>query len=274
MVIVVEGGLAASLRTAGDRSAEIGVAGPGDVVGEIGLLDGGAHSMSVRVTEDATLLTLGRTDLTALLARRHPAAFSMKRRLAMLFAERLRNQLRQLTGSSLDSPRDLSGQVRVPAPAELHECRPPDSAYVRRMADFHDFDPAALWGFLTSGTYAQCPARQTLLTEGSPSTACFLTINGAVEKVMIRADRRIRVGLAGPGKAFGYEGLIDGHPSPITAVTRERVLLLVLPEAPFRQLFNAEDAVSRVFLDVIQRDMVATLRQTLNPFTHPAASGR
>ncbi len=84
----------------------------------------------------------------------------------------------------------------------------------------------------------------------------------AVEQVPIRGSRRIRVGLAGPGKAFAYEGLIDGGPSRVTAVTRERALLLVLPRNRFAQVFHGEDAVSRVFLDVIQRELVATLRQT------------
>ena len=90
--------------------------------------------------------------------------------------------------------------------------------------------------------------------------------------MLVRGDRHIRVGLAGPGKAFGYESLIDGEPSPVTAVTRERSLLLVLPRDPFEHLFNGEDAGSRVFLDVIQRDLVATVRQTLRPHARLAAS--
>jgi CRP-like cAMP-binding protein len=140
------------------------------------------------------------------------------------------------------------------------------------MATFNDVDPVALWGFLTSGSYARCPPGRTLLAEGAPSTACYLTINGAVEKVLVRGDRRIRVGLAGPGKAFGYESLIDGSPSPVTAITRERSLLLVLPRGPFEQLFNGEDAISRVFLDVVQRDLVGTLRQTLRPLARQASA--
>ena len=40
----------------------------------------------------------------------------------------------------------------------------------------------------------------------------------------------------------------------------------------FEQLYNGEDAVSRVFLDVIQRDLVATLRETLRPHARLAAS--
>jgi CRP-like cAMP-binding protein len=140
------------------------------------------------------------------------------------------------------------------------------------MATFHDFDPLALWGFLTSGKYVRCPPGQTLVAEGAPSPAYYLTINGAVEKVLLRGDRRIRVGLAGPGMAFGYESLIDGRPSPVAAITRERALLLVLPADMFDQLFHREDAVSRVFLEAIQRDLLATLRQALRPSARLAAS--
>jgi CRP/FNR family cyclic AMP-dependent transcriptional regulator len=272
MVFIVGGGLSASLRVARDRAVEIGRAGPGEMAGEIALLDGGAHPMSVSVTEAATLLALGRLDFAALLARRHPSAFSLRRRLVSLFTARLRNQLGQLAGSlghELTGPPTEDG---ARAFADLEYCRPPDSKYVRRMATFHDFDPLAVWGFLTSGRYARCPPGRTLLAEGAPSTACFLTINGAVETVIVRGNRRIRIGLAGPGKAFGYESLIDGRQSPVTAIARERALLLVLARDPFEQLFNSEDAISRVFLDVIQRDIVATLRQTLPPLARRAGS--
>jgi CRP-like cAMP-binding protein len=273
MVLIVDGAVSASVRVTGDRTVEIGRSGPGEIVGLLGLLDGKGHATSVRVTETATVLALGRLDFAALLAGRQPSAFSLKRRLASLLTGRLREQLGYLADS-------LGGELAGPAHedpahafADLEPSRAPDSKYVRRMATFHDFDPLALWGFLTSGSYVRCPPGRTLLTEGAPSTAYYLTINGAVEKVIVRGDRRIRVGLAGPGKAFGYESLIDGRPSPVTAITRERALLLVVPLDLFEQLINGEDAVSRGFLDVIRKDLVATLRETLRPCARLAASG-
>jgi CRP/FNR family transcriptional regulator, cyclic AMP receptor protein len=272
LMFIVDGAVSASLHVAGDRTVEIGRAGPREVLGEIGLLDGGGHTMSVRVTETATVLALGRMDFAALLARQDPPTFELKRRLASLFTARHRNQLRRLAVSLGGEAVGPPGEDAARAFSELEYCGPPDSKYVRRMATFHDFDSLALWGFLTSGSYARCRPGRTLLAEGAPSTACYLTINGAVEKVLVRGDRRIRVGLAGPGKPFGYESLIDGGAAPVTAVTRERALLLVLPRDPFEKLFNGEDAVSRVFLDVIQRDLVATLRQTLRPQARLAAS--
>jgi CRP-like cAMP-binding protein len=72
--------------------------------------------------------------------------------------------------------------------------------------------------------------------------------------------------------AFGYEGLIDGRPSPVAAITRERAILLVLPRDVFARLFDSEDTVSRVFLEAIQRDLLATLRQTLRPYARLTAS--
>ena len=266
MAFVLDGVLAARLRVAGGREVEIGRARPGGMVGEIALIDGGLHTMGVHVAESASLLMLGRHDFTALIARQHPSAFAIKRRLAALFTSRLRNQLSHLARSLDDGD---AGPEAPPAPvhprAELEECPPPDSHYLRRLATFNEFDRLATWGFLTAGRYACCPPGRTLVAEGERSDACYLTINGAVEKVVARGARRLRVGLAGPGKAFGYESLIDGGPSPVTAISRERVLLLVLPREPFEKLFRAEDAVSRVVLDVILRDLVATLRQTLAP---------
>jgi len=271
MVFIVDGGLSASLHVAGGE-VEIGRAGRGETVGEIALLDGREHTMSVCAAETATVLALGRPYFTALLARRDTSSFRLKRRLASLFTAHLRNQLSHLAASLGDGTAGPPAEDAAVALSDPEYCDPPDSKYLRRMATFHDFDPVALWGFLTSGSYAQCGPRRTLLDEWAPSTAYYVTINGAVEKVLVRGNRRIRLGLAGPGRAFGYESLIDGRPSPFTAITRERVLLLVLARDPFEQLFNRDDAISHVFLDVIQRDMVATLRQTLRPHARLAAS--
>jgi CRP-like cAMP-binding protein len=272
LVFVVDGAVSATLHVPGDRTVEIGRAGPGEILGECALLDGEGQTMSARVTETATVLALGRLDFAALLAGQNPLAFRLRRHLASLCTARLRNQLRHLAVSLGGDMAGLPAEDAAPPFADLEECGPPDSKYVRRMTTFHDFDPLALWGFLTSGRYVRCPPGRTLLADGTLSMAYYLTINGAVEKVLIRSNRRIRVGLAGPGMAFGYESLIDGRPSPVTAITRERALLLVLPRDPFEQLFNGENDVSRVFLDAIQRDLLATLRQALRPCARLASS--
>ena len=58
----------------------------------------------------------------------------------------------------------------------------------------------------------------------------------------------------------------------MTATTRERTLLLVLPQEPFERMFNGEDNASHAFLDVILRDLMANLRQVLRPHARLALS--
>src|SRR5262249_9979456 len=180
MVFVVEGGGSASLHGPGDRGVEVGEAGAActgggrALVGEIGLRDGGLHSTSVRVSDTATVLALGRQEFAALLARPHPWAFSLKRRLALIVTARLRNQLRHLAGRLGDEMAGSSAEDVARAFAELEYCGPPNSKYIQRMATFNDFDPVALWGFLTSGSYAPCPPGRTLPAQGAPPTPCLL----------------------------------------------------------------------------------------------------
>lgn len=265
MALIVEGRVSVTLRLPGDRALELTAAGPGETVGELPLVDGGPHSATARVTEAGSLLFLNRADFAALVSRDHPSAFALKRRFAAVTAERLRRRLEYL-GDSLGR-RDAGSAAGDPAPTpdQLECAGPADSKYIRRMATFRAVDALALWGFLTAGWYGRCPRGQTLEEEGAPAAALYMVINGAVEKVLVRGDRRIRVGLAGPGQAFGYEGLIDGEPSPTKAVARERALLLVLPAAAFARLFNGESDESLMFLDVINRDLASWLREAIRP---------
>ena len=272
MLLVVDGQVSVSLLLPGHRTVEISRLGRGDLLGEVPLLDGGLHPSGARVLEPTNVLALNHADFAALVSRSHPTAFTLKRRIAGVGCARLRQQLAALVAS-------LGGDAARPPAADathgtdaLEFCGPPHSGYVRRLGTFHALDPLALWGFLTAGRYARVPAGTTLVPEGARSDACYLTINGAVERIVVRGGRRIRVGLAGPGQAFGYEGLIDGGASPVTATTRERTLVLVLPREAFERLFNGEDAGSHAFLDVIHRDLMASLRQALRPHARLAGS--
>lgn len=266
LLLVAEGRVAISLHLPGDRDVDIAVRGAGEILGETPLLDGGRHPTTARVVEAASLLAISRVDFLALVLRNHPTAFTLKRRLADLACRRLRLQLSAIAAPLGGGPPDAR------ADAELEPSGPPDHRYVRRLATFRDFDSLGLWGFLTAGRFARCGAGATLLAEGEVSEHCFLTMNGAVERVIVRGGRRIRVGLAGPGSVFGYESLIDGGPSPVTAVTRERTLLLVLPHDVFNRHFTDETSGSRAFLDVILRNLTASVRQALRPQARLASS--
>ncbi len=261
MLVVADGAAAISVPLPGEREVTIATRRAGEILGEIPLLDGGAHPTTARAVEPSVVLALGRTDFSAFVLRNHPTAFTLKRRIAEVACTRVRLQLRAIA-----APLGVGPAVVDPGDrAALEESGPPDHRYVRRLATFRDFDSLALWGFLTAGRFATCEAHRTLLAEGEMGAACYLTMNGAVERVIVRGGRRIRVGLAGPGTAFGYESLVDGGPSPVTATTRERTLLLVLPQEAFSRLYGGDSAGSRAFIDVILRNLTTAMRQALRP---------
>ena len=159
--------------------------------------------------------------------------------------------LRRQTGPS-SAPRDERGRWHAAAASRARSTiRSSGRTIWRRRI-------SSSWRSTNSSTSFTCKPRR--LRRSAPSSARCRRYSQPYASGS--GDNNIGA-LQGPGKAFGYESLIDGRPSPLTAITRERALLLVLPWEPFEQLFNGEDAVSRVFLDVIQRDLVATLRQGL-----------
>ena len=164
MLLIVDGRVSVSLRLPGDRAVEVATMGPGEVLGEIPLLDGGRHSATARATEPASLLSLSRADFAALVSRRHPTAFALKRRHRR---RRVRAPAHAARGPRAVARRRARRRTRGDATAELEFCGPPDSGYVRRLATFRAFDSLALWGFLTAGRFARCPAGRTLVAEGS-----------------------------------------------------------------------------------------------------------
>ena len=109
------------------------------------------------------------------------------------------------------------------------------------------------------------PPKSLILGEGAAPDACCITLNGAIEEVIRRGDHVVRVRLCGPGRAFGYAGLIDGLPSSISVSARERSLLLVVPRGRFEALFHGGTISSYSFFDAIEHDLMASLRQAQAP---------
>ena len=159
MVFVVDGAVSASLHVPGDRRVEIGERRPGgrrrrdraarrrrahDERARDGDGDG-ARARPARTSWRCSPAGIRRRSRSSAASRRSSTA-------------RLRNQLRHLAVSLGGGAPARRPRTRRAALADLEECRPPDSRYVRRMATFHDFDPLALWGFLTSGTLRPLPA--------------------------------------------------------------------------------------------------------------------
>lgn len=274
---VLERGLVqASRRLPGGAELDYARLGPEDVLGEIPLLDGGLRSGTVRALEPTTALFLARADFTALVSRLHPTAFAIKRQILRHACTRLRESHRALVellgGGPADIGDDATGPFLAPGPEDFPEGRLPDAAYVRRLPFFRSYGEAEFSELVQSCRLAAVAERQAILHEGSPDTACCVALNGAVEEVIRRGTDSVRVRLCGPGRAFGYPGLIDGLPSTVSIVTRERSLLLLVPRGRFEALFHGGTMSSYAFFNSVERDLMTALRQAQAPHARLAGA--
>lgn len=92
MVVILQGHVRISVTSAEGRETSLGLLGPGDVVGEMALLDGGERSADVATMEDCVLLNINRSDFLVLLE----SNASLCLRLMAVLCERLRDANRSV----------------------------------------------------------------------------------------------------------------------------------------------------------------------------------
>jgi CRP-like cAMP-binding protein len=260
LYIVIAGKLRISARLPGGRESAIAEVGPQSVVGELALLDGGTRSAGVRATEPTRLLCLTRRDFRALVAGHDPGARMVRRRLLELACRRLTSR-HQALAEMLDGDRIGTRAARgEPAPS-------PDLGYLLRMSFFHHYGPDELQALLGRGWVERVAPGTVLVAEGERSPGLLVTLNGAVEEVLRRDTDAIRTALLGPGRAFGYAGLLAGRTATADAIARERSVVLVI-EAEQLERELTDDA----FATAIEEQTVAGLRQAQRPQARLAAT--
>jgi CRP-like cAMP-binding protein len=253
--LVESGRLTVAARAPGEREMVIAEVGPGDVLGELPLLAGGERSASVRAMEAASVLVLDRARFRALLAALDPGAEALRRRLLDIVCQRLSERHAALATMLGGGPAQRASETFTSTPAAV-----PPRSYLARLALFRELDAHELDELLAVVDVVDVARGTELCAEGARPEFCAVTLYGALEELVRRGDRAVRVRLAGPGVASCYVGLIDGLPSTVAVAAREPARLALVPRAAFDALVAARTRASRAFLEALQRDLVEALR--------------
>jgi CRP-like cAMP-binding protein len=253
--LVESGRLTVAARAPGEREMAIAEVGPGDVLGELPLLAGGERSASVRAVEAASVLVLDRARFRALLAVFDPGAEALRRRLLEIVCRRLRERHANLAAMLGGGPPPPARGSFSSTPAAV-----PPRSYLARLALFRELDPRELDELLAVADVVDVARGAELYAEGGWPGFCAVTLYGALEELVRRGDRAVRVRLAGPGVASCYVGLFDRLPSTVAVGARERARLALIPRATFDELVAARTRAGRSFLEALQRDLVEALR--------------
>ena len=274
LAVLVAGEAQVCRQLPGERELELARLGPGDVLGEIALLSGGEHSATVRCLGPCSVLLLGRAEFEACTAAFAPGAQELRQGIVAIACRRLRRALAELAGLAAGDAAPDAAQRHVPLVARQRDAwssaPPPPLDFLSRLPLLRGLERDLVAELVRSATVVELERGAVVQHEWAPPEHCFITLNGAVEDIIYRCGARLRVGFAGPGHAFGYVGLLDGRPAPVSSVTRERCLLLAIDRDHFAALL--EDRRLRPLAAALDADLVGALQTAERTRSHLAAA--
>ena len=243
-----QGRIELSVRAPGGDDVSLGTVGPGQVLGEMALLDSGPRSATAVALEPTCGFVVPALGFSAFRAGLRSSGFKILRHLAALLAHRLRAHAGEAPGGdpvSVDLTR-LGGQ-RAPA-TDL------DRQNLLLFPTFRDFSPAELEEFLARSSVVTLPRGRVVCREGDGAESCFVVVRGAVLVCVERNGEHRKLAVEGPGGVVGHLALIAGGERSATCVARENTVLLELSRTDFEALFaSASGAAFKLFAAMTER---------------------
>ncbi|HYE48111.1 MAG TPA: cyclic nucleotide-binding domain-containing protein [Azospirillaceae bacterium] len=210
---IVGSGRVQVFRTTPQGRRVLGEAGPGEIFGEMALVDDGPRMASAVALEPTRCRRVGRETFVA--------AFNKAPPLVRYLLQTQVNSIRNLAGAPFAEANTLGLGARIVSHAEL-------SATLERLI---------------------LPTGRVILREGEPGDAAYLVQSGVVE---LRREgpkgKPIVLRRMGPGCVFGEMALVERRPRTATAVVVEPAVCEVVSEPVFRTLVESAPPVIGMLL--------------------------
>jgi CRP-like cAMP-binding protein len=265
MYVIERGRARISARLLGDEQVELSIVGPGEVIGELALVDGGTRSASVDTLEPASGYFFSRRRFELLRADFRPSAFKVMRQLSLMLCARVRAVHREIaglppvpraTGSFIGPPRWLPPRVE----ARRSSTATLDRAQLGFLPFFGALAHDELEALLRPMRRVDATRGYVLFGEGSPATSCFVVVRGAVQSDVRQADVSQAVALLGPGRLVGPLELVDGGPRSTSCFARETAVLAELDAKEFERLVRDGSSAGVRLFDAVNMALVDAVR--------------
>jgi CRP-like cAMP-binding protein len=269
MYLIDDGALDLQVELTAGRAETLAQVGPGEVLGEISLLGGGARTATALAREPTSGWMLYRAAFDTLRIDSHAGSVELMARIAELAAARLRRRYEAIAaelGEPDSGPSAPAPSPGVPAAAALYT-----PAYLHSLLcfrAFHDVDQIA--AAIGAAVPLELP-RGSVLPSVDGVADLLLVLRGAVDVSIRRSGRARRVRLAGPGRFVGHVGVLDGEPSPVVAHACERVVLVALPGEHVRRMLRDASAAARRLTAAITADTARAVWQAERPIARTLA---
>lgn len=252
--------------------------GPGDIFGEMALVEAGTCTATVEATGPVDGWFLAFEDFRAAVSQRLRAARELQHAVTVVLAERLRAVNARVT--ALAAPEDRPAVIRPATARHLaefpraHRASFDLPAFLPRLAFFEKFPAEEIDELVASARILELPRGTLVHAPGGIADAVYVVVRGAVEVLRPVDGRERRVAVLGPGKPLGFMGVLLGAPHGSIALAREASTLLEIPADDFRELYFGEAASSSRLRGAVQRSLLESLGRTNRALTRLAIQAR
>lgn len=276
--LIRSGACEARVALPGGGAMAVAGFGPGDMFGEMALLERGVVSATVVATANLDGWFVGRDDFRALVASREPAALDMQRAITRILADKLRalNERIQAYPAVEDHP--AVGEAPAADPlAGVKRSRQASfdwKAFLPVLPFFEGFDAHEMDELASLGKVIELPRGAWVFVAGLPAAAAFLVVRGALEVFTRGGGQERRVAIAGPGELVGYVALVRGAAHGGNARVREACCLLEIPRAGFMEAYEGSSGTTVSLHHAIHRSLMRALARTNTQLTRLISHAR
>jgi len=272
------GDLEAHVALPGGGTLTVAQFGPGDMFGEMSLIERGVVSATVVAQSNVKAWFVNRDDFRAMVASRDAEALEMQRTITRTLADKLR----VLNDRVAAHPAAEDRPAVDPAPASDPLAAVPRSgeasfdwrAYLPILPFFEGFDGQSLETLVAGAKVMELPRGAWVFAAGLPADACFLVIRGALEVFTRGNSLDRRVAIAGPGELVGFMGVLRGAVHAGNARVREACCLLEIPKKEFLEVYNGGSGATVSLHHAIHRSLMRSITRTNTQLTRLISHAR
>jgi CRP-like cAMP-binding protein len=271
--VIRAGRAAAEVALPGGGMLTVAEFGPGDVFGEMALVERGVCSATVSAITDVEAAFVEREDFRALVASRDASALEVQRALTDVLAAKLR----ALNARVRSFPSAEDREPRDEPVVELSKASQPSfdwRGFLPLLRFFEGFDRHEIDEVVAIARPIELARGAWIFAAGEPATSCFLVVRGAIEVLARNGRFERRVAIAGPGELVGYLAALDSAKHAASARVRERAALLELPAERFGPLHGSGSRTSVRLQHAIHASLLRSLTRTNHLLTRLISHAR
>ena len=258
MYIIRNGLIVIRARVPGDEVITLARLGPGDLLGEVALLDRGLRTATALAIETATGYWLGRRHLELLRLDRRPASLSIMHRLIETTCVSVRRSYARI-GELLQEAAPLS---RLPAKACMHPSEAePSGVPFGSLPFFSRLSLRELQDMLELGRLLHAERGTVFYRQGTPSHEVVLVARGALRTMLQYGDTNFQIAVHAPGSIVGVPSALDRQPHATSCEACETSRVIALDWSAIEILRAARTPLSWYLSEHIHEELVRVLRQ-------------